>query len=60
MSTLYALIKALIPHIPTQQEREEAYLAESVDAQDLERRLREIDHRGQAQGCGLVFGHELS
>ena len=48
MSTLYALIKALLPHISTEQEREEAYLAESVDAQDLERRLREIDHRGQA------------
>ena len=60
MSTLYALIKALFPHIPTEQEREEAYLAESVDAQDLERRLREIDQRGQTQGRGVVFGHELS
>ena len=59
MSTLYALIKALLPHIPTQQERDEAYLAESVDAPDLERRLRQIDHRDQTRADGVVLGHGL-
>lgn len=39
------LIKALIPHIRTQQERDEAYLNESIDNCDVERRMYEIDHR---------------
>lgn len=30
-------------HIPTRREREEAYLARSVDLYDLEKRMREID-----------------
>jgi len=45
MSQLIELIKAFVPHIPSQHERDEAYLNESVDAADVERRLWEIDHR---------------
>jgi hypothetical protein len=47
MSHLIELIKAFVPHIPTQQERDEAYLSESVDMADVERRIWEIDHRGE-------------
>jgi len=44
MSHIIELIKALVPHIPTQQELDEAYLNESIDACDVERRQWEIDH----------------
>jgi hypothetical protein len=30
-------------HFPTQQERDDAYLAESVDIYDLECRMRQLD-----------------
>lgn len=56
MSHIIELIKALVPHIPSQQELDEAYLNESVDACDVERRMWEIDHRAapsQPQGEGL-------
>ena len=46
MSNLIELIKALIPHLPTQEELDQAYLNESVDIFDVERRMAEIDHRG--------------
>ena len=45
MSHLIELIKAFVPHIPTQQERDEEYLSQSVDIYDVERRIAEIDHR---------------
>lgn len=45
MSHIIELIKALVPHIPTQQQRDEEYLSHSVDVCDVERRLAEIDHR---------------
>ncbi|MFO1272971.1 MAG: DUF3563 family protein [Rubrivivax sp.] len=49
MSRLADLIKALIPRIKTQEERDEAYLADAVDLYDLERRMREIDSRAWAR-----------
>ena len=45
MSNLIVLIKALVPHMPTQEELDQAYLNESVDIFDVERRMAEIDHR---------------
>jgi len=45
MSPIIELIKALVPHIPSQQELDEEYLNESVDVYDVERRMAEIDHR---------------
>jgi Protein of unknown function (DUF3563) len=45
MSHLLALIKAIVPHMPSQQELDEAYLSKSVDGVDLERRIWELDHR---------------
>jgi hypothetical protein len=60
MSPIIELIKALVPHIPSQQERDEEYLNEAVDIYDVERRIWEIDHRGnqawtQAGGLGGVL-----
>ncbi|NVO07252.1 MAG: DUF3563 family protein [Rhodoferax sp.] len=57
MSHLIELIKAIVPHIPTQQERDEAYLSESVDMVDVERRIWEIDHRdSQSQQTPAMGG----
>ena len=45
MFKLLSFLKSLLPSIQTQEERDEAYLAEAVDLYDLERRIREIDER---------------
>jgi Protein of unknown function (DUF3563) len=45
MSPLIALIKSLFPHIPSQKERDVAYLNESTDIYDVERRMQEIESR---------------
>jgi hypothetical protein len=55
MSKFIEIIQALFPRIEPQQARDEAYLAESVDIYDLERRMREIDQRGRQLSHGLVF-----
>jgi hypothetical protein len=48
VSKLFGLIEAILPEIEPQQVRDQAYLAESVDIYDLERRMREIDQRGRS------------
>ena len=55
MSRLLGLIEAILPEIEPQQARDQAYLAESVDIYDLERRMREIDQRGRSAANGLTF-----
>jgi hypothetical protein len=45
MSHLVALIKSLFPHVPSQKERDVAYLNQSTDIYDIERRMQEIDSR---------------
>jgi hypothetical protein len=59
MSAIKRLIHALLPTMPSQHERDEAYLGEAVDIYDLERRMRHLDQRGRSgsmgQGTGLVF-----
>lgn len=47
MTKFYQLIQSLFPTMQSQQERDDSYLAESVDIYDLERRMREIDNRGR-------------
>lgn len=55
MSKLLELIKALIPTIEPQHVRDEAYLAQSVDIYDLERRMREIEWRGRNGSPDFTF-----
>ena len=55
MFKVLQFIKALIPRIESQDARNEAYLAESVDIYDLERRMREIDQRGRDASPDLTF-----
>jgi hypothetical protein len=45
MSNFAKIIQAFLPHTRSQQERDEAYLNDSVDIYDLERRMVEMDHR---------------
>jgi len=55
MSKLLKLINALIPTIEPQHVRDEAYLAQSVDIYDLERRMREIEWRGRNGSQDFTF-----
>lgn len=56
MSTILSLIQAITPQFPNQRDRDEAYLAGSVDTQDLERRMRELDQRECCDGNTLMLG----
>jgi len=59
--TLYALfrfIAGLLPRFPSQHELDEAYLADSVDIYDLERRMRDIDQRGRRVAATAIAGFE--
>jgi len=55
VSKLLGLIQAILPEIEAQQDRDQAYLAQSVDIYDLERRMREIDQRGRSTASDLTF-----
>lgn len=56
MNTILRLLKSLLPNVESQRDRDEAYLAESVDIHDLERRMRSIDERGRNRRGGITFG----
>ena len=56
MSKLFGLIQAILPEIEPRQARDEAYLAQSVDIYDLERRMREIDGRGRLEASPIASG----
>jgi hypothetical protein len=56
MTKLLQVLKSLLPAVESQQEQDEAYLADSVDIYDLERRMREIDQRGRLSASALIFG----
>jgi Protein of unknown function (DUF3563) len=56
MTTLISFLKSLRPSVESQQERDEAYLAGSVDLHDLERRMREIDGRGRKNWSPIAHG----
>ena len=45
----------MLPEIEPQRNRDQAYLAQSVDIYDLERRMREIDQRGRSAASDLTF-----
>jgi Protein of unknown function (DUF3563) len=57
MSHLVALIKSLFPHVPSQKERDVAYLNQSTDIYDIERRMQEIDSR-RRHTFGLTPGFQ--
>lgn len=56
MSSLLNLLHKLMPSTESQNERDEAFLAESVDIYDLERRMRAIDERGRGSDSGITVG----
>jgi hypothetical protein len=45
-TTLKELIQALLPHVQTQAELDEAFLAKSADLPDLEHRMHELELHG--------------
>jgi hypothetical protein len=56
MTNLLKLLKSLLPSVESQRDRDEAYMAASVDIYDLERRMREIDERGRTNWSPIVHG----
>ena len=56
MSSLLQLLHILLPTAESQHDRDEAYLAESVDLYDLERRMRDLDNRGRGSDSGITVG----
>lgn len=56
MTTILNFLKSLLPVIESQRERDEAFLAEALDIQDLECRMRAIDERGRNRNGGITFG----
>jgi hypothetical protein len=56
MSKLIELIKALIPHSLSQQDLDQAYLCNSIDVVDLERRMRLVDVATRENARSLMFG----
>ena len=55
MSKLLGLIQAILPEIEPQQARDQAYLEQSVDIYDLERRMRELEQRSRSSASDLTF-----
>ena len=55
MPKFLGLIQALLPEVEPQRSRDQAYLEQSVDIYDLERRMREIDQRGRCAANDLTF-----
>ena len=46
MSTFTQFLHKIFSGIESQEQRDEDYLAQSVDASDLERRIHELEYRG--------------
>ncbi len=59
MSTLTKIIQSFLSAFKSQRDIEEAYLAESTDHYDLERRMRLIDNCGNDAARYLVYGKML-
>ena len=56
MSNFLSLLRAVLPTIESQADRDEAYLAAAVDLRDLERRMRDIDDRGRVDLSPIASG----
>jgi len=56
MSDFIRLLKTLVPVMPSQRERDEAYLAEAQNLADLERRMRELEATGGHAISDAPFG----
>lgn len=57
MSKLIEIIKSFLPAFKSQHDIEEAFLSESTDVCDLERRMRLIDNAEREGSRGLAFGN---
>ncbi len=56
MSQLIGFIKALIPSFKSEKDFQEAYLGESADLFNLERRMRLVDIAARDNARSLIFG----
>ena len=56
MSHLMEIIKAFVPSFKTQKDLDDAYLCESIDTFDLERRMRLLDVVSSKEARSWMFG----
>lgn len=56
MFTLLQLLRSIPSFFAPSKDSDDAYLAEAVDACDLEYRLRAIDERGRDPMTGIAIG----
>lgn len=56
MSKLIEIFKFFFPVFKSQHDIEEAFLSESTEIYDLERRMRLNDNAARYGACGLVYG----
>lgn len=56
MLPLYKFLKALLAHLHPFRTADDAYLCDSVDLCDLERRMRVLDDERRASLSGISFG----
>lgn len=56
MSKLLAMLKRLWSSLSTQPDVDEQYLAEAVDACDLERRMRNLEVHDRPADAGVPYG----
>ena len=56
MSNFIEILKALLPSMQSQRERDESYLAEALDVADLEQRMRDLEARGRHATSDVPFG----
>lgn len=56
MFTLLQFFKSFLAQFASRGDRDTAYLAQAVDACDLEYRLRAIDERGRDPMTGIAIG----
>jgi hypothetical protein len=56
MFTLHHCLQSLFDLFRPQRDLDEAYLAQSIDLCDLERRMRTIDDRGRDADSGITLG----
>jgi hypothetical protein len=56
MSHILKFLEWLVPFMPSQRERDEAYLAEAQNLADLERRMHEIQAKGRHAASDVPLG----
>lgn len=56
MSRLLKSLLLILPSVPSQRDRDEAWVAQAADLHDVERRLQALDNRGRHNWSAVASG----